>query len=380
MSGGPDTAGAVLTIDLDAVAANYRILLDRLAGVPAAAVVKADAYGLGADRVAPVLERAGCTTFFVALIDEGVRLRRVLPEATIAVLGGLMAGTEPVFEDHRLIPVLNGIGEIEAWARFCREREQAGTADIHVDTGMLRLGLPPDEFEALADDRGRLDGIDVRFVISHLASADEPDHPKNGEQLAAFRRVRAMLPRGRACVANSSGIFLGPDYHFDMARPGVAIYGINPVPGAPNPMRQVVRLQGKILQVRHVDAPETVGYGATHRIARPGRIATVAVGYADGYLRSLSGKGTGYIGEMPVPLVGRVSMDLVTFDVTDVPEDRCRPGQSIDLIGPHNPADRLADEAGTIGYEILTGLGRRYHRVYRCGGISSDRTPARSRP
>ena len=218
----------------------------------------------------------------------------------------------------------------------------------------------------MAADPSLLDGLDIQTVMSHLASADE-DSPQNAEQLALFRDARARLPMGRASFANSSGVFLGPDYHFDLARPGVALYGVNPTPGCPNPMAQVVRLKAKILQVRDVDSTETVGYGATHRIAGPSRIATLPVGYADGYLRSLGNRATAYIGDYEAPLVGRVSMDLITIDVTTVPEAQCRPGMTVDLIGPRHTVDDLAAQAGTIGYEILTSLGRRYHRVYAGG-------------
>ena len=373
-------AGAVLTIDLDAIATNYRLLADRLDGAQCAAVVKADAYGLGIDRIAPALAAAGCRVFFVALIEEGIHLRQILndtgdPElvqAEIHVLGGLMAGTEEAFDASRLVPVLNSLNEIHDWRAYCQQLENPLPCDLHADTGMGRLGLPAGEFDKLVEEPSRLDGLNILEVISHLACADEPDHPKNGRQLEAFLKVRLRLHQGQACLANSSAIFLGPEYHFDMVRPGVALYGLGPVQGQPNPMAQVVRLQGKISQVRDVDTPQTVGYGATHQVEGPGRIATVAVGYADGYLRSLSNKGTGYIGDTPVPLVGRVSMDLITLDVTSIPAHLCLPGAFVDLIGPNNPVERVAEGAGTIGYEILTGLGRRYTRVYvgGAGGTS----------
>lgn len=359
-----DTCGAILSIDLGAVVRNYKTLQQRLKGAQCSGVLKADAYGLGADRVGPALANAGCKIFFVALIDEGIRLRTSLPGAEIHILGGLLARTESVFVEHRLIPVLNSLGDIERWAGFARTAGRKMPADIHVDTGMLRLGLPPKELATLGGDMKRLEGLDIGNIISHLACADEPNHKKNAEQLDAFRKARKLLPMGKACFANSSGIFLGPDYHFDLARPGVALYGINPTPGVPNPMADSVRLQGKILQIRGVDYPETVGYGATHRFEGAGRIATVAVGYADGYLRSLSSRGLAYIGNHPAPLVGRVSMDLITLDVTEVPERLSRPGDLVDLIGPHNPPDAVAERAGTIGYEILTSLGARYHRTY----------------
>jgi alanine racemase len=238
---------------------------------------------------------------------------------------------------------------------------------------MSRLGLSAAEAAALADDAGGLAGIDIRLVISHLACADEPGHPLNRRQLEAFRALRARFRAGRAAsFANSSGIFLGADYHFDLVRPGAALYGIAPVAGAPNPMAGVVALHGKILQIRDVDTNQTVGYGATHRLTGPGRLATVAVGYADGYLRSLSNRGWAFVGDVRVPIVGRVSMDLITLDVTGVAAADVREGASVELIGPHLPVDVVAEAAGTIGYEILTGLGRRYHRDYR-GGATRGR-------
>ena len=373
-SEGPTAArsGAILTIDLDAVQANYRRLGQELGGVACAAVVKADAYGLGVTQVVPALRRAGARIFCVAQLGEAIEVRQVLAnagadEAEIYVLNGLAAGPAEEFQAHRAHPVLNSLGEIDAWRAAAQGSGRALVAALHTDTGMSRLGLPGDELDALADDHGRLDGIKLSYVMSHLACADAPDHPLNAEQLAAFNAARARLPAAPACLANSSGIFLGPHYHFDLGRPGVALYGVNPTPDRPNPMNQVVRLQGRILQVREIDAPRTVGYGATHRTAGPTRVATVAVGYADGYLRSLSNRGSAWIGDRQVPLVGRVSMDLITFDVTAASREAARPGSLVDLIGPRWGVDDAAEAAGTIGYEILTALGRRYHRVYPGG-------------
>ncbi len=360
----PQHAGAILTIDLDAIADNYARLRAGAPGAECAAVVKADAYGLGIDRVAPALAAAGCRVFFVALPDEGVALRGVVAEAEIHVLGGAPAGWEADFARHRLIPTLNSLGDIEAWSDFSARRGQALAAVNHLDTGMSRLGLSPDETARLAEEPERLAHIEVTMVMSHLACADEPDHPLNAQQLALFTAARRSLPEAPASFANSSGIFLGPDYHFDLVRPGAALYGINPHPGSPNPMAQVIRLQGKILQVRDVDSPQTVGYGAIHRVAGAARIATVAVGYADGYPRSLGGSGAAYLGGVLAPVVGRVSMDLITLDVSRVPQADAVPGALVDLIGPHMTIDELADDAGTISYEILTSLGARYHRVY----------------
>ncbi len=374
----PRCAGATLTIDLDAIAANYRLLRDRAAPAECAAVVKANAYGLGADKVAPALAAAGCRTFFVAHVDEGIVVRRALAERdgrvspesepAVYVLSGPPRNAETVLAEHRLTPVLNSLADIDAWAAFARRSGIPRAAALHVDTAMSRLGLPPAERAVLSEDTTRLDGVRLTHVMSHLACADEPDHPLNRRQLDAFGTARGAFPQTPGSLANSSGIFLGPRFHAEMVRPGAALYGVAPVPGEPNPMAQVVRLQGKILQVREIDSPETVGYGATHLAGGRETIATVAVGYADGYLRALSNRGSGYIGEIRVPLVGRVSMDLITFDVSAVPESQARPGAMIDVIGPRNPVDQIATEAGTIGYEILTSLGARYHRVYRGGG------------
>ncbi|WP_149538510.1 alanine racemase [Siccirubricoccus phaeus] len=347
---------AVLTIDLGAIAANWAMLRDRAAPGLVAAAVKADGYGLGAAPVGRALLAAGCRHFFVADLAEGMALRAVLgPGPMIAVLSGFAPGGD---EDAALVPVLNGLADLTAHAAAGRRRPVI----LHVDTGMSRLGLPPTEFELLAAEPGRLGPLQLLYVMTHLAAADEPAHPANAVQAARFAAARARLPGVPTSFANSAGLFLGADFASDLSRPGCALYGINPTPGAANPMRQVVTLSAPILQVREIPAGETVGYGAAWQAARPSRIATVAAGYADGYLRALSGRAVGILAGRPVPLVGRVSMDLITFDVTDVPA--CRPGEMIQLLGPGNTPDEVAARAGTIGYEILTSLGARYRRDY----------------
>lgn len=364
-------AGGILTIDLDALAANWRLYADAVAssGAEAAAVVKASSYGLGIHRAAPALLKAGCTSFYVATIEEGIELRAILgPQgesgATISVFDGLMDGAERDFTEFGLVPVLNSLGEVDAWRAFCTGVGEALPAQLHVDTGMSRLGLDEGELKRVTGNPDHLTGLRIDYVVSHLASAEEPDNPTNAQQRERFRAVLAALPGARGSFANSSGVFLGADYHFDQVRPGAALYGVNPTPGKPNPMAQVIRLQGKILQTRTIDTPQGVGYGSTHRASEGTRIATLAAGYADGYLRSLSNAGEVFIGEHRAPVVGRVSMDLITVDVTGIPQELTRPGQLADIIGPLNPVDRVADAAGTIGYEILTSLGARYHRVY----------------
>lgn len=358
-----DRAAAVLTVDLGAVAANWRRCAAQAPGAETGAVVKADSYGLGAAKVAPALFRAGCRTFFVATVEEGIHLRQALPEGRIFVLGGPLPGTEAEFPAHGLTPILNSPEQIALWSSFARRRGEALEAGLHLDTGMSRLGLDRPAVERLADDRSLLDGIRPVVVMSHMACADEPAREMNTAQLEAFRALagRLALPCPLSLAA-SSAIFLGPDWQFGLTRPGAALYGLNPVPDQPNPMAPVIRLRGRILQVRDVDSPMTVGYGATHRITRKGRLAIVSVGYADGYFRTLSNRGHAVIEGERVPVVGRVSMDLTIFDVTGV--DAARPGAMIDLIGPGHDADALAAEAGTIGYEVLTALGNRIQRHY----------------
>lgn len=360
---------SILTIDLAAIMANYRALRRRLgARTTSAAVVKADAYGLGADRVVPALVAAGCREFFVADLGEAQAIRHVLPvRIPVYVLGGLLAGEEAAFQRHHAVPVLNDLAQVDRWQRAARARGRALPAILHVDTGMSRLGLAPDDALSLAAP-GRLAGLELRAVISHLACAEDPGEPLNARQLAAFKRLRQAFPAARASLANSSGIFLGRAYHFDFVRPGAALFGINPRPGRRNPLHQAVTLRGKILQIHDVDPPRSVGYGATHRVAGRSRIATVAAGYADGWPRSLSNRGSAYIGNLRVPVIGRVSMDLMTLDITAAPH--LAPGDTVELIGPHLSVDDVADAAGTIGYEILTRLGRRYHRVYSGGPAS----------
>lgn len=355
----------MLEIDLAGIAANWRFLAERVDPAGCAAVVKADGYGLGAAEVSSVLTAAGCRLFFVATIDEGVALRRELPAPIeIAVLNGPPPGGAAEFLEHELIPVLNEPGQIAEWEAAAAWRLNL-PAMLHVDTGMARLGLTEREFDTLAGKLFEPGPIEWRALVSHLACSDEPGHPLNEIQRERFARACGRAPRIPASLAASSGIFLGRAFHFDLVRPGAALYGVNPQPGHPNPMRQIVRLKGKILQVREVDRGQTVGYGAAHVMDAPGRLATVAVGYADGWLRSLSCRGSGRVGGRRVPLLGRVSMDLVVFDVSDADPAFARPGGYVELLNEDYGIDAAAADAGTIGYEILTALGRRFARVYR---------------
>jgi alanine racemase len=355
---------AILHIDLAAIVENWRLLAARATPGAVAGVVKANAYGLGADKVAPALRAAGCRHFFVAHLAEGIALRETLGSGPmIAVLNGFAPGADG---DAALVPVLNSLGDVLAHAAAGRSAGQARRALLHLDTGMARLGLDAAEQARLVADHSLLAGLDLLYVMTHLACADEPDHPLNAEQAARFDRACAVLPKFKRSFANSSGLFRGADYASDLARPGCALYGINPTPGLPNPLRQVLRLEAPVLQIREIPAGASVGYGASFIAARPSRIATIAVGYADGYLRCLSGQGVAAYRDMILPMVGRVSMDLITLDVTDVPG--LVPGDAVTLIGGAAPSpDDLAARAGTIGYEILTSLGARYRRAYGAG-------------
>lgn len=348
-----------LLIDLDAIAANWRALDARSAPeVETAAVLKADAYGCGTVYVGPALARAGVRSFFVALAAEGASLRAAVGhEPAIYVLAGYPpadpdAGAEAmppvIYRTHGLRPVLNTAAQAAAWLN-----DQPGEpCAVHVDTGMNRLGMAPEEFAGL----GPLPEA-VRLVISHYACADEPGHALTERQRADFARLTEGASRPRS-LANTAGILLGPDSHFELCRAGVGLYGGLPFTGA----RPAVHLHLPVLQVRDVPEGATVGYGAEWRATRPSRIATIPAGYADGLIRAMGNRARAFLDGRPLPFAGRVSMDLVTLDVTDCPE--ARPGATVELLGPNQSVDDLAAAAGTIGYEILTSLGTRYARRY----------------
>jgi alanine racemase len=338
------------------------LLAGKAAPAACAAVVKANGYGLGAAEVAGALAAAGCRRFYVATLDEGIALRAALePEPEIAVFNGPSPGSAAEFVAARLTPVLNEPGQIAAWEAV-PNRPRKPTAIIHVDTGLNRLGLSRSEFDTFAE---RLRDPGYALLISHLACAEAPEHVLNALQRDRFLAARQLLPGIKAGLAASSGIFLGPEYHFDEVRPGAALYGVNPCPGRPNLMRSVVRLSARIVQLRKIDRGESVGYGAAQIMDGPGILATAAIGYADGWPRSLSHRGCGWLAGKRVPLLGRLSMDLATFDVSAADPATLHPGAMIELLGDDHGVDAAAADAGTIGYEILTSLGSRYHRVYR---------------
>ncbi len=364
-----DSAAAILTVNLRALADNWRLLSWQVAPGRCGAVVKANAYGLGAEAVVRALLRAGCREFFVALVDEGVCLREALGtawpiDARLHVLHGPVPGAEPDCIAHGLVPVLNSLHQVERWQAQARIAGHVLPAAIQFDTGMARLGLSSIDFDQLVSRTGALDGVLPTLIMSHLASAEDASDPTSLLQLERFRSVRALLPGASGCLANSSGIFLGRAFHFELCRPGAALYGVAPVVGEPNPMSPVVRVQARMIQWRDVSVGEPVGYNHTWRAIRPSRIATVSVGYADGFLRSGSNRAQLRFEGIAVPIVGRVSMDTVTVDVSDVPVDRLIPGSLFDVLDDVQDINVLADQAGTNAYEILTSIGARYRCLY----------------
>jgi alanine racemase len=366
----------ILTVDLDAIIANWRKLEKTAVPAECSAVIKANAYGCGTEPVASALAAAGCKTFFVATLDEARAARSAVPQAVIYVLNGFFQNTGDVYAGIDCRPVIGDLNELAEWDVFCRRTGWSGGAAIHIDTGMNRLGLTIQEAQGLiprinAGDHG------ITLVMSHLASAEQLNSPVNARQLAAFREIQSLFTGVPASLANSSGIYLGPPFQFDLVRPGAALYGVNPTPEADNPMRPVVDLKARIVQVRNIERGDTVGYGGTWTARRPTRLAIVAAGYADGYFRAASSNDGTRGAEVIVagrrcPIAGRISMDLVAVDITDLPPNAARRGHMVTLIGEGITVDEVAHHFGTIGYEVLTSLGRRFARVYKGGGAASN--------
>lgn len=353
-----------LTVRLGAIVENYRTIQSLAGPASAAPVVKADAYGMGMAEVAAALaSRAHCDTFFVARHGEGIALRAIVPDARIYVLDGAPPDAVPALISHGLTPVLNSLAEVAAWSAAARAMKAEVDAALHVDTGMNRLGVPAHELAILATDhKKRFDGIRIVLVMSHLACADDPDAKMNSVQLDRFRTALAMLPAAPASLSSSGGVLLGKDYAFDLVRPGLGLFGGNPQPAKLNPFMVAARLTGRILQLRRVDKGESVGYGATFRSGRPAFIATVALGYADGLMRAIGNRGSAVVSGARAPIVGRLSMDLLTLDVTDI--EGAAVGSEVELVGDAITLEELASWSGTASYEILTSLSRRAPRHY----------------
>ena len=368
-------ATGVLTIDLDAIVANWRTLESRVLPAECAAVVKANAYGCGTEPVVRALAAAGCKTFFVATLGEARAARAAARSATIYVLDGCFPNSGAHFAEIDCKPVIGDLNELAEWDMFCRRSGWTGGAEVHIDTGMNRLGL------SLADAEGLVPRINagnhgITLVMSHLACAETPQHPLNGRQVASFREIASQYANVPASLANSSGCFLEPQFQFDLVRTGAALYGVNPTPEAANPMRPVVELKVRIIQVRDVARGDSVGYGATWTARRPTRLAIAAAGYADGYFRAAGGADGVRSAEVIVagrrcPIAGRISMDLMAIDITDLPDKAVRRGHMATLIGDGVTVDELAHHFGTIGYEVLTSFGRRFTRVYKSGETTS---------
>ena len=364
-------AGGILTISLPAIEANWKELGRRAMPSECAAVIKADGYGCGLEPVARTLVDAGCKTFFVADLGEARRVRSIAQEPAVYVLNGLLPGTASAYANINARPVIGSLVELAEWDAFCATNQWHGGAALHVDTGMNRLGISADEAAALAP-RIRAENHGITLLMSHLVCSEQPGHPLNEKQIQLFRDVRLLYRGIPGSLANSSGIFLGSGAHCDVVRPGAALFGVNPTPGHDNPMRPAVELHAHVVLVRTVPKGETIGYNATWTAKHATRVAIVTAGYADGYPRAASATDAAPGAEAIVagtrcPLAGRVSMDLLAIDITALPDHTVRRGDLVTLIGGGIGVDDLAAAAGTIGYEVLTSLGKRYHRLYRAG-------------
>ena len=359
-------AAARLLVDLAALAGNYRTIVSSTAA-EVAGVVKADGYGLGAPGLARALYEAGCRTFFTAFGHEAVELRRMFDDVEIFVLMPRVGDEAHLLHRHRLIPCLFDLDGVDRWIGSAAAHGAAGRAALHVETGIHRLGLGREELDALLGDHARRSRLDVALVMSHLACADEPSAPANRRQLDRFRALRGAFPAARASLANSAGIFLGPDYHFDLVRPGIALCGHDPHHAHTTPrVRPVATLEARLGQIAMVDPGESVGYGGVATCDAAQRIGVVLAGYADGIPRALYRPGRRFevvAGGYRAPLFGTVSMDMITIDLGGVPEDAVRTGAWVEVFGPNAPIERVAEQAGTIPYEILTGIGSRVERV-----------------
>ncbi len=358
-----------LKINLKAIQDNYKFL-DSLS-VPSCSTgvsIKANAYGLGIDRVAPALFDIGVQDFFVATLDEGTFLRSILSEVKIYVLNGFLNSEKNTYRHYNLIPVLNSLDEIKLYKAFACDISEELPAVIHFDTAMNRLGLPEYEAKLLCDDLSLLEGINLKYIMSHFSSSDEKDNPVNEEQYKKFSKISSHFKNTKLSLSNSGGIFLSEKYHMDLTRPGIALYGGSPVGDLDkNPMNPVVSLNAPLLQIKSVKKGEFAGYNGSYCFDKNSDVAIISIGYADGFLRSLSNKGYLYWKNYKMPVCGRVSMDLVICDLGEIPQKYYpKIGDMVEIIGNNQKIDHLAKAANTISYEILTSLGSRYERSYIC--------------
>ena len=363
MSSLSTTSPAILQISLSAMAENYRSIR-ALTGAGVAPVLKADAYGLGAVQAFHALRKEGASRFFVATPDEAAQLRALDGMAELFILGGFYAGSDDAYLSGGFTPVLNSLEEVGRWSALCNKTGRKLPAAIHFDTGMNRLGLGKDETLKLIAETSLYEGIDLRLIMSHFACSDEKGHEMNARQADIFAKIAASFPDVPKSLCNSSGIFRDRNWHYDVVRTGFALYGGNPTPEATNPMRRVVDLSVRILQTRCVKAGENAGYGATHPFQNDTTLATVALGYADGFHRTGSNRAKLFWNGRPCPVVGRVSMDLVIVDTGAIKDTKPQAGDLLEVLGPHQSIDDLARDLGTIGYETITSLGKRYERSH----------------
>ena len=359
-------SNSFLEINIDSIIHNYQLINNKVGNTECAAVLKADAYGMGASVIAKALDKAGCSTFFVATIDEGIELRACFSknENQIAVLSGLLEGSEDIFYSNKLTPVLNDTEQIKKWAIYNKQKKISAPSILHIDTGMNRLGLTINELYDIIKKPTELKELHVEWIMSHLACGDQPCDMMNEKQLSVFLNAKKEFPNVKASLANSAGVFLGQSYHLDMVRPGIALYGSGSGSMHSKPLKQVIKLYSRILQIRTLSTGASVGYGASYRVSEATRVATVGLGYADGYLRSLSNCSWVFFNGLRLPVIGRISMDYITIDITQIASEKIKTGDFIEIIGDKFTLDDLATVANTVPHELLTRLGTRHHRIY----------------
>ena len=359
-------SNSFLEINIDSIIHNYQLINNKVGNTECAAVLKADAYGMGASVIAKALDKAGCSTFFVATIDEGIELRACFSknENQIAVLSGLLEGSEDIFYSNKLTPVLNDTEQIKKWAIYNKQKKISAPSILHIDTGMNRLGLTINELYDIIKNPTELKELHVEWIMSHLACGDQPRDIMNEKQLSVFLNAKKEFPNVKASLANSAGVFLGQSYHLDMVRPGIALYGSGSGSIPSKPLKQVIKLYSRILQIRTLSTGASVGYGASYRVSEATRVATVGLGYADGYLRSLSNCSWVFFNGLRLPVIGRISMDYITIDITQIASEKIKTGDFIEIIGDKFTLDDLATVANTVPHELLTRLGTRHHRIY----------------
>ena len=359
-------SNSFLEINIDSIIHNYQLINNKVGNTECAAVLKADAYGMGASVIAKALDKVGCSTFFVATIDEGIELRACFSknENQIAVLSGLLEGSEDIFYSNKLTPVLNDTEQIKKWAIYNKQKKISAPSILHIDTGMNRLGLTIYELYDIIKNSTELKELHVGWIMSHLACGDQPRDIMNEKQLSVFLNAKKEFPNVKASLANSAGVFLGQSYHLDMVRPGIALYGSGSGSIPSKPLKQVIKLYSRILQIRTLSTGASVGYGASYRVSEATRVATVGLGYADGYLRSLSNCSWVFFNGLRLPVIGRISMDYITIDITQIASGKIKTGDFIEIIGDKFTLDDLATVANTVPHELLTRLGTRHHRIY----------------